>query len=101
MNENIEEFEDEEDLESEMENAEEAEAKPKVKTKKKVEVKGQTSEQEIQGERFQALHQQEVVAIVDTLTGEPVAEGFTDRGMLQVCAKMLNILEKISNATGA
>ncbi len=99
------------DIEEEMDNleeeiAEEEEEQPIIKTKKPISAKKKIKVpvQEIEPkptEKYVAVHQEERIGIVDTLSGEWVVDGLSDTPTAVLEALKLNKLDKIEIASGA
>ena len=84
----------EDNIEEEMERAQDK--VPKAK-------KNAQPEEEVVEQSFETFYQPERIGIKDSRTGEPIAEGFKeeDAPTLMALEKIINMLEKISIASGA
>lgn len=57
-------------------------------------------EDEVPTEKYVAIHQREVIGIMDTITGEVLVEGLPNLAFAQLEAIKLNKLDKLEVATG-
>ena len=88
------------DIEAEMDKAQGAQ---KTKAQGQAQAGKQSTAASAASETFGVIHQPEKIAIVDTRTGEIISEGY-DKDSIAIAlgqARILNILENISIASGA
>jgi len=102
MEDDIEDYEDEDQdsIEEELDKMDEKVKKPTPKSKQLSQGIPEKEEDKVQ-DTFASFHQPEAKAIINTLTNEVIAEGFKDDGIQMALTKIINMLDKISTATGA